>query len=303
MDAITEQLTPTKLALAPEKSSSEGIQTKRLLTFEEAERRYEKVMQQKKNMAKLVADEQQSTIKGDFDHDIESATRPLAFKVTEGQVNQELGQAVYDVSSVLAEIPEFVLERTAEDLGIREALPLAEINLVDAATDLHAFFTVVLESYPETHIYLDVGQNTDSFRIMAKKNRFFPAIYNILNNSRREIKNRKGKNLRIKVFGNQEGQPVLEISDDTGGFRNDMLEVADQVKVGDKAIPKAKAFVRGESGNGSSGLGLDMVWKTLVEGLGAEIEISNKNFQLPDGTIGKTGAVTTIKFPLQSPKT
>lgn len=238
-----------------------------------------------------------------FDHDYEGSTKPLWVLVEEGLVTEEMLGKPFDkpISSSLVEVPRLIIHRTKNFLNGTE-VSKSEFKFSDQLDLMDNFFSVAIGSRGK--VYTNINQSFEQTLIAANKEDVVSALVNVLNNSKREIvKNKKGNNIGINLVKDKEGNMLLELFDDAGGFSEDM-KATTKVKTKDgREVEKAKAFMRNVSGSGSTGFGLDMVWETFVENMGCEINIDNRQFKYFDPqkkevvNTGKIGAVTTIKFP------
>ncbi|MBI2028946.1 ATP-binding protein [Candidatus Gottesmanbacteria bacterium] len=207
------------------------------------------------------------------------------------------------IPAVLLRIPAMVAERLKRD-GTDEIVNYQQsINQTEALSDVANFFTTYITDLDRTekmdpksvdqHVFVNIDKNIKLNPLSGNEIDFYLALFNIARNSQKRITGttKSGYNMSF-TLRDDNGQTVVEIADDAGGYSDDMLAYDSEVK-------KPKAFMRGQSEGvkKGKGYGLDMVWKTFVDDMGAEILINNPPFQFSDGKTGDKGAITTIKFP------
>lgn len=234
-----------------------------------------------------------------FQHDFHRTTEPIAHEIIDAQASE--GTQQWDdtqIPSILAELPEAVLDRWADSTGVEDITDV-DIEVKEAMQDLHTFFRYATKNKPNIHMDLDIAPG-DYPKIRTKKGTFYPPYYNIIRNSILEIiesRNSEGR-VRISLFKDDSGHTVTEISDDATGYSRNMQEPVDIKDETGKVIEtRPRAFIRGESerkGKGGKGLGLEMAWDSLVHKNGAKITITDKPYTSGGNNIG---AVTTVTFP------
>lgn len=207
---------------------------------------------------------------------------------------------------IVVDHPRKVVERLVRNFEGKKVIE--DIQPVETVEEVYNLFHTVLTGNPSARISFDKINSENGLPTMIKGDKidFYSALYNIVRNSHKRItgKNATGNNIRIQLIKSDDGGTQIEISDDAGGFSDEMRARVKATNNKGEEIETYQAFIRGttEGTNGNlknegAGFGLDITRRVVEDQLGGTIEIGNRKFIGLDGKEGNLGAVTIIKFP------
>lgn len=164
---------------------------------------------------------------------------------------------------------------------------------LDPATHLeyiNKYFAEYMSYIPEAAITLDIAEHDD---IMIDPYWLETTVFNVVRNAQKIVTDRDRSSklkiahptINIHLGKDAGGCTVITVSDNGGGFPQELLEYAEEKDADGKKQSIQKALLRGETVRGT-GLGLDIARQNMQDAKGKILLENNEE-----------GAVVTFRFP------
>ena len=157
-------------------------------------------------------------------------------------------------------------------------------KLFNLKENVNSFLNLVQGSIKNHHIEMVIDIE-DNIRIDSYENELIQCFINLFNNSKDILKENELEEKYIFISAKLENRTtIIEIKDNAGGIPQDIIG-----KI-------FEPYFTTKHQSQGTGLGLNMTYNIIVDGMGGEIEVSNQIFEYKDKEY--TGAVFKIVLPI-----